>query len=59
MNQWEREEQQLVDDYASGFLTQREFNDQLGQLQREMRDQARAEAQDAAEQAYDDAMARW
>jgi hypothetical protein len=59
VNQWEREEQQLVDDYAAGFLTQKEFNDQLGQLQRDMRDQARAEAQDAADQAYEDAMARW
>lgn len=59
MNQWEREEEQLERDYANGFLSQKEFNDQLRQLHRDMRDQARAEAEEAADQAYNDSMDRW
>lgn len=59
MNQWEREYQQLEEDHASGLLTRKQFDDQAQALDRAMRDQARAEAEEAAEQAYNDAMERW
>lgn len=59
MNQWEREYKQLEDDHASGLLTREEFNKQAQALDREMREQVRAEAEEAAEQAYNDVMQRW
>ena len=58
MNQWEREYQQMEKDYASGRLTKDEFNKQVRELERAQSDQARADAQDAADAAYEVAMAR-
>jgi len=58
-SQYEREEEQLSRDFADGFITAAEFNAQMRELQRWARDEARAAAEEAAEQAYQDAMERW
>jgi len=53
--QFEREEKQLDDDLAAGFLTQAEH----AQAYRELEQDYRADARDAAEHAYDDEIERW
>ena len=57
--QFEREEQQLADGYAAGFLTLEQYNKAIRDLQREMRDAAREAAEEAAERAYRDTMDSW
>lgn len=59
MNQFEREEQQLADDYNAGLLTIEQYNKAMRELQREWRDAARGAAEDAAEQAYRDEIEQW
>lgn len=49
---YELEENALVERYNSGSITQEQFNREMGQLQRD----ARAEIQEAAQDAYDDVM---
>ena len=53
--QLEREEQYLVDEFNAGRITNSEFNKQMRELQREYQ----AMANEAAERAYDEEMARW
>ena len=56
MQTWyEREEDNLVEQYNSGMITQAEYNKQMRELQREYAAQAR----EAAEDAYDNEMQRW
>lgn len=58
MNQWEREYEQIEKDCVRGRLTREEANKAIRQLERDQSDQARADAEEAAQQAYDDAMGR-
>ena len=53
--QIEREENFLEQQYADGEITLNEFNDQMRELQRDMR----CEAEEAAEEAYNDFMGGW
>lgn len=55
MDQWEREEEQLQKDYAAGFITSAEFNEQMRELARDRR----GAAQEAAEEAYERELDRW
>ena len=59
MNMWEREEQQLYDDYEAGFITNKELNKRLRELQREMAEEARGRAEEAAEEAYRNELEHW
>jgi predicted RNA-binding protein associated with RNAse of E/G family len=54
-SQIEREEDHLVEQVNSGQITREQFNKEMRELQREYR----AMAQENAERAYDDEMARW
>lgn len=53
--QYEREEDHLVEQFNSGQITQKEYNEQMRDLQRDYR----AQAQEAAQEAYDREMERW
>jgi predicted RNA-binding protein associated with RNAse of E/G family len=53
--QFEREEDQLVEDLNSGRITRDEFNRAMRELIRD----TRAAAEEAAQQAYDNEMERW
>lgn len=53
--QFEREEDQLVQDLNAGRITRDEFNKQMRELMRDYQ----ASANEAAERAYDEEMARW
>lgn len=55
MSQFDREEQQLSDDYNAGLITREEYNRRMRELQRDYRDAAA----EAAEQAYDREMSNW
>ena len=55
MDGWEREEQMLSDDLASGNISQGEYNNEMRALQRDYCDAARESAQDA----YDRELERW
>lgn len=55
MNQWEREEEQLERDLADGLISQKEYQQQLRELQRDYR----GAAEEAADRAYRDEMERW
>ncbi len=55
MNQYDREEQQLCDDYNAGLITREEYNRQMRELQRDYR----AAAEEVAREAYDREMDRW
>lgn len=55
MNQMEREEESLYDDFNSGLITQKELNAALRELQRDYQ----GAAEEAADQAYRDEMDRW
>ena len=52
MTQWEREEDQLDRDYASGLISNAEHRKALAEMHRE----ERYEAEDRAQQAYDNEM---
>ena len=54
-SQLEREEQYLEDQLARGEISNKEFNDEMRELQRE----ARGYAEEAAQAAYDDVIGRW
>lgn len=54
-SQFEREEQSIEDDLANGIISQQEYNNQMRELQRDYR----AEAEDSAQQAYDNEMQNW
>lgn len=53
--QFEREEDQLVQDLNAGRITRDEFNRQMRELTRDYQ----AAANESAERAYDEEMARW
>jgi predicted RNA-binding protein associated with RNAse of E/G family len=53
--QYEREEDELCDDLNEGRITRKEFDAAM----RAMRDEIRAQAEDAAREAYDDVMGRY
>lgn len=55
MTQFEREEQQLENDLMEGRISNKEFNEQMSELQREYR----LAAQEAAQDAYDREMSNW
>jgi len=55
VNQFEREEDYLVEQVNSGLISREEFNKQMRELQRDYR----AAAQEAAQDAYDREMERW
>ena len=55
MNMYEREEQNLEEMLANEEITLAEYNEQMRELQRDMRDAA----QEAAHQAYEDELGRW
>lgn len=59
MNQYEREEDQLERDLKEGRITSAEYNKQLQQLHRDMDDELRGTAEDAATHAYNDVYNRW
>jgi hypothetical protein len=54
-SQFEKEEQYLEDQLASGEITPQEFNEEMRELQRSFRDAA----EEAAQAAYDDVMRSW
>ena len=55
MNQYDREEDQLISDLNSGLISVAEFNKQMRELQRDYR----ADAEEAAERAYNEELGRW
>ena len=55
MNMYEREEQALEDELANEEITLAEYNEQMRELQRDMRDAA----QEAAQTAYENELDRW
>jgi hypothetical protein len=55
MNQWDREEQQLENDYAAGLITREEYNRAMRELTRDYRWAAESSAQEA----YEREMDRW
>ena len=55
MDQYEREEDALVEQLNNGEITQKEFHEAM----RELRDDVRQQAEMAAEEAYDDVMRRY
>lgn len=55
MNQLEREERQIEDDFAHGLISQAEYNAAMHDLQREYR----AAAEEAAQQAYERELENW
>jgi competence protein ComGC len=55
MSQYDMEEQMLEEQYERGEISAKEYSQSLRELQRE----ARWQAQEAAQQAYDDEMDRW
>ncbi len=59
MDQYEREEQALHEQYACGEITATELNKRLRELWRDAADEQRGAAEEAAAQAYDDVMGRW
>jgi len=59
MNEWEREEQQLEDDYAAGLISLSEFNRLVKELQDALAYELRSEAEEAAERAYNDVYGNW
>lgn len=54
-SQFEREEDQLHQDYADGLIDLKELNQSINRLNREYRECAR----EAAEDAYDREMGNW
>lgn len=55
ISQFEREEEYLEEQYNSGQITLREYNEQMRDLQREYRGMA----EEAAQEAYDREMGNW
>lgn len=55
MDAFEREEQYLEEQLESGAMTIKEYNKEMRELQRDYR----AQAEEAAQRAYDDEMERW
>ena len=55
MNIIEREEQLLEDEYNAGEISQKEFNRLIKELHNDYREQA----EEAAQNAYDDEMENW
>jgi hypothetical protein len=55
MNQLEREEQALEDDYNSGAISLKELNRETRDLHASYREQA----QESAQNAYDEELDRW
>lgn len=54
-NWYDRAEQQLVDDLNDGRISQSEFNNEMRELNRDLRQAA----EDAAEDAYNSYMGGW
>lgn len=54
-SEFEREEDQLHEDLRAGLITEAEFRKQLRELQQDYR----FAAQEAAQDAYDNEMERW
>jgi hypothetical protein len=54
-SQFEREEDLLCEQYNSGLISQAEYNNEMRELNRDYR----AQAQMAAEEAYENEMQRW
>lgn len=52
---YEREEKHLEEMYSSGQITLAQYNKEVREMQRDYQ----AQAQESAERAYDDEMARW
>ncbi len=57
--QWGREEQALYDSYERGEISQAELNRAVRELYRDMQDDMRGAAEEAAEHAYRDEIERW
>jgi hypothetical protein len=55
VNQYDREEEQLQNDYAAGLITLAEYNKQMRELQRDYQ----AAAEERARDAYEREMERW
>ncbi len=55
MNNYDREEDELSEAYNNGELTLKEYNFEM----RELRRSYQAEAEEAAQRAYDDVMGNW
>ena len=55
MNNLEREEQYLEEEYENGGITMKEYNKLLSELRREYR----GAAEESAQGAYDDELNRW
>ena len=55
MSMYEREEDALVDDFNNGVIDRKTFDEGM----RDLRDAVRWEAEEAAQNAYDDVMGRY
>jgi hypothetical protein len=55
MGQYEREEEQLERELSNGDISVKEYNEQMRDMQRSYRE----EAQDAAQNAYDNELSNW
>ena len=59
MTQYEREEDQLMRDRDAGLISPAEYTRQAQQMERDIRDEMRGAAEEAAERAYSDVMGGW
>lgn len=59
MDQRDREERQLEDDYQVGRITLTEYNRLMRDLNRDYRESAQGAAEDAAHEAYERELDRW
>lgn len=55
MNQYEREEAQLERELSNGYISVKDYNEQMRDMQRSYRE----EAMDAAQDAYDNELRNW
>jgi hypothetical protein len=55
MNAWEREEDALVEQFNNGEISRKEFDQEMRELHQDMR----AAANEAAQEAYDQVMENW
>ena len=59
MSAYDREYQQIEDDFAAGIITLSEYNNAIRELARNEREEALAGAEEAAESAYNDYLGNW
>ena len=57
--QYEREEDDLHERYASGEITEKKYNRLMSEMQRDHRNEMQGIAEDEAQRAYDNVLGEW